>query len=239
MAGCNILGEKDLKKKGRGSYDHRVEENNNIVAVRWFDNKAVTLLSTHTGVQPLMTAKRWNKKKEDHAVLPMPAIIDDYNKHMGGIDLLDSFLAKYRFKMKSRRWYIYLFWHFLMVALVNAWNVYRREYKLLGLPPKEMMKRRRFQACVASALVKVNAKGSRGRPSASNRSPRTPQPPRKMQRLPPSDVCKDGYCHWPRKVEKRGRCKLCEKNNTNTMCTKCEVRLCFVEDRNCFYDFHQ
>jgi hypothetical protein len=42
------------------------------------------------------------KKKKDHAVLPMPAIIDDYKKHMGGIDLLDSFLAKYRFKMKSR-----------------------------------------------------------------------------------------------------------------------------------------
>ena len=137
MAGCNILGEKDLKKKGRGSYDHRVEENNNIVAVRWFDNKAVTLLSTHTGVQPLMTAKRWNKKKEDHAVLPMPAIIDDYNKHMGGIDLLDSFLAKYRFKMKSRRWYIYLFWHFLMVALVNAWMECVQARIQIARPPSQ------------------------------------------------------------------------------------------------------
>ena len=85
-----------MKKKGRGPYNHRVEENSNIIAVRWFYNKAVTLLFTHTGVQPIMEAKRWNKKKKDHAILPMPAIVDSYNSNIGGIDLLDSFLAKYR-----------------------------------------------------------------------------------------------------------------------------------------------
>ena len=59
MTGCNLFDE-----KGRGSYDYRVEENNNIIAVRWFDNRAVTLVSTHTAVQPVMEAKRWDKKKE-------------------------------------------------------------------------------------------------------------------------------------------------------------------------------
>ena len=239
LAGCTMREEKTLMKSGRGSYDHRVEQNNNIVAVRWLDNKVVTLFSTLTGIEPLGSAKRWDKKKKAYVEVPMPAVIDQYNKHMGGIDLLDSFLAQYRFKMKSRRWYLYLFWHFLMVALVNAWNVYRQEYKLLGLPVKNMMNRRNFQASVASSLVKVNSKGTVGRPSTSRSPLQSPQPPRKKQRLPDDDVRKDGYCHWPKKIEKRGRCKLCEVNNTNTVCTKCEVRLCFVEDRNCFYDFHQ
>ena len=45
---------------------------------------------------------------------------------------------------------------------------------------------------------------------------------------------KDNYAHWPVKVNKRGRCKLCEVNNTN----KCDVRLCFVEERNCFKSYH-
>ncbi|XP_067949827.1 piggyBac transposable element-derived protein 2-like [Watersipora subatra] len=136
---CNLQNEKVLKRKGRGSYDSYEEEVNNVVAVRWYDNKAVTLLSSLTGVQPLAQAKRWDKPSKEHRFYNMPAIIQSYNKNMGGIDLLDSFLAKYRFAMKSRRWYLYLYWHFLMVAVINAWNVYRRDSRLLKLPKSEML----------------------------------------------------------------------------------------------------
>lgn len=169
----------------------------------------------------------------------MPKLVHSYNQNMGGIDLLDSFLARYRFGMKSSRWYLYLFWHFVMVGVVNAWNVYRRDYHLLSLPPKDMLNRRRFQASAASALVAVNTVPKRGRPSGSgdNSPSQTPRRPKKVRHAPVDDVRKDCYGHWPAKIEKRGRCKLCEKNITNTVCTKCDVRLCFVEERNCFTDF--
>ncbi|XP_067943284.1 piggyBac transposable element-derived protein 2-like [Watersipora subatra] len=58
LSNCNIKGEKELKKEGRGSFDFRVEDTHNISAVRWFDNRAVTLLSTHTCVEPLRMARR-------------------------------------------------------------------------------------------------------------------------------------------------------------------------------------
>ncbi|XP_067940332.1 piggyBac transposable element-derived protein 3-like [Watersipora subatra] len=125
LPNCNIKGEKELKKEGRGSFDFRVEDTH-ISAVKWFDNRAVTLLSTHTCVEPLHMAERWDKKAKKRIDVSMPAIVADYNNHMGGIDILDSFLAKYRFRIRSRRWYIYLFWHFLSVALVNSWLMYKQ-----------------------------------------------------------------------------------------------------------------
>lgn len=145
LKGCSLEDETSLKKRGRGAYDYRIEEQHNISAVRWYDNRAVTLLSTKTGLEPVMLANRWDKAARVHVEVPMPAVVDDYNKHMGGVDELDQYLGAYRFKMRSRRWYLYLFWQFIMVGMVNAWNAYRKEYAELALPPKGLMNRRRFQ----------------------------------------------------------------------------------------------
>lgn len=93
LPGCTLDDEKALKKKGRGTYDYRIEETNNISAVRWYDNRAVSLLSTHTAVELLLTASRWNKTEKSHVDVPMPNIVGAYNQHMGRIDLLDQFLA--------------------------------------------------------------------------------------------------------------------------------------------------
>ena len=89
--------------------------------------------------------KRWDKKEKCQKSLSMPCVIDDYNKHMCGVDLLDFFVASFCFKMRSRRLYIYLFWHFISIALSNAWNIYRREYKVLGFSKTDMLSRRHFQ----------------------------------------------------------------------------------------------
>ncbi|XP_067939722.1 piggyBac transposable element-derived protein 2-like [Watersipora subatra] len=58
LLNCNIKGEKELKKESRGSFDFRVKDTPKISAVRWFDNRAVTMLSTHTCVEPLHMARR-------------------------------------------------------------------------------------------------------------------------------------------------------------------------------------
>ena len=148
--------------------------------------------------------------------------------------MLDLFLAKYIFKMRSQRWCIYLFWHFLCVALVNSWLLYKRHYQLLGFPVKKVLSQRRFQAQVASSLILVKIDRKRGKLSESP----VPLSKRKVFNLPCADVRKDKFAHCPKKSDKRGRCKLCEINNTNTVCSKCNVRLRFVEGRNCFVNFH-
>ena len=165
LPGCLLKTEKELKGNGRGSFDFRVETSTNIVAVRWFDNKAVTLLSSYIGPEPVEMARRWDKKAKEYINIERPAVVQEYNRFMGGIDLLDSLLAKYKYRMKSKRWYMYLFWNSLMMAVVNSWLLYRRDCHLLLLPKASILNRRQFQAEVASALIQVNAAKKRGRPS--------------------------------------------------------------------------
>ncbi len=61
-------------------------------------------------------------------------------------------MARYKYNMRSRKWYIYLFWHSITLALVNVWQAYRRDYKLLGQRP---LNQRRFQAEVATSLILI------------------------------------------------------------------------------------
>ena len=85
---------KDLKKKGKESFGYRIEQQHNISVVCWYDNRAVTLASTHICVDPQQTATRWDKTQKKQLEIPMPLKVSEYNQHMGGVDMLDSFLAK-------------------------------------------------------------------------------------------------------------------------------------------------
>ena len=76
---------------------------------------------TEIGHEPEGVAKRWSKVARNHAEAPMPAVVSHYNKHMGGINLLDGLLAWHRYLMKSRRWYNYLSW----MLYISSWTIKR------------------------------------------------------------------------------------------------------------------
>ena len=240
LPNCNLLDEKSLKEKGRGAFDWRVEQNAELTAVRWYDTRAVTLLSSYLGPHPLDKVRRWSKSSREFVEIDRPKIVSEYNCFMGGVDLLDSFLAKYRYHMKSKRWYLYIFWYTIKIGLINAWLLYRKESQLLGISRKEILNHRRFQANVSVSLMKVNTSASRsaGRPPSNTKSQALPKPPKHLSFQPTVDVRIDQIAHWPVKCPKRGRCKVCKENQTDTKCEKCDVRLCFNEKRNCFKDFH-
>lgn len=50
---CKLQDEKTLRKAGQGSHDYRVDNGKGIVVVRWFDRKAVTLVSNFVSVEPI------------------------------------------------------------------------------------------------------------------------------------------------------------------------------------------
>lgn len=231
LKNCQLKEEKELKKDGRGSFDYRVETTHGVSAVRWYDNRTVLLASSYVGPEPVENVRRWVKSKKDYAVVPRPHVVKVYNSLMGGVDFLDSLISKYRFPLKSRRWYIYLFWHTINVAVIQAWLLYRKHSIALDVPKKEILMHRKFQADLASSLIMVNAERQRGRPSGEVVRVYTPR----IQRLdPPQDVRYDGVGHLPTKLQKRGRCTVCKDGYTDTACEKCDVRLCFNEKRNCY-----
>ncbi|GAA6106724.1 piggyBac transposable element-derived protein 3-like [Tachysurus ichikawai] len=61
LPNCNPADETSLKKKGRRSFDVRVEGNHNICTVKWYDNRAVTLVSSFAGPEPVQKLQRWDK----------------------------------------------------------------------------------------------------------------------------------------------------------------------------------
>ena len=101
--------------------DSLVDVDANIVALRWYDNKKVDVISSFVGEEPVTSVSRWDKKGKKKVDVPCPAAIHQYNKNMGGVDLLDSLTALYKAKIKTRRWYIYIFYHSINMVLVTSW----------------------------------------------------------------------------------------------------------------------
>lgn len=74
-------------------------------------------MSNYSGDDPLDTALRWDKSKRDYTQVDRPRIIKEYNTYMGGVDMLNSHIAKCKPTLRSKRWYMILFWHF--VSLIS------------------------------------------------------------------------------------------------------------------------
>lgn len=113
----------DAELKGAGQKMPMVGETT-LHAVKWYDNRSVTLLSDYTGAHPVTEADRWDRKQKMITKVPCPAVVKEYNKNMGGVDLLDSLLALYRNKIRSKKWYHRLVFHFLGVIIVTTWLLY-------------------------------------------------------------------------------------------------------------------
>lgn len=88
----------------------------------------VTLASTYVGAEPAGTVNRYDKKDKKEITIPCPKIIKDYNAHMGGVDLMDSFLGRYRIRIKSRKWYLRLFYDMIDMAVINSWVLYKKAH---------------------------------------------------------------------------------------------------------------
>ena len=190
------------------------------------------MVSTYVGVQPLDTAIRWDRAAKKHVDVDRPAIIRQYNKFMGGIDLMDSLMSLYKMAVRSKRWYMYIWYHMLQIACVNAWLLYSRHADQKNEKRQPL---RLFQADLATSLMMVKKK--RGRPSQQD----APKPKkRKSVLVTTDDVRTDALDHWPIWNATRSRCKYCKSSKIFTFvtCSKCQVALCLNKDMNCFVNCH-
>ena len=73
---------------------------------------------------------------------------------MSGIDRHDMMCSFYKANLKCHHWYIHIWAHTSVIALVNAWFLYRRELKLIN-PKAKHMPLKKFQAEVATSLIKA------------------------------------------------------------------------------------
>jgi len=210
----------------------------NIVTVTWKDTTIVSLLSTFAAVEPVVKVSRFDRKqKKNIEVDCCPNIIQVYNKHKGGVDLLDGLLGRQRIKMQSRKWYIRVFHLLLDVTIVNSWFLHKRIQKQKG--NNSVLPLVKFREELALSLCKIGTfTPKRGRPTNDVQegiTKKTKMGTKIGQHAPPKYVRTDRIDHWPVENSKRTRCKQpgC-KGFTFIMCGKCQVSLCCGKGLTCF-----
>lgn len=233
-----LLSDKEMKKKERGSVDTTVSKDG-IVITKWYDNKPVVVASNFIGKGNLDTCKRWDKKQKEYIYVPRPEAIKMYNANMGGVDKLDFLLSIYRSYVRSRKWTVRMITHAIDLALVCSWLEYRKQAEAIGVPKKRIVDLLSFRTSVAESLILTKAPPKRGRPSLEDPKPGVSK---KTRETPPMLQTRyDGYNHFAKHDSKpdNTRCKYEEcKFKTHIYCTKCNVHLCILSNRNCFFAYH-
>ncbi|GBP28452.1 PiggyBac transposable element-derived protein 4 [Eumeta japonica] len=138
----------------RGAYHENVAsfEGMDFSATSWKDNKQVLLLSIYVGCEPAESITRYDKKIKRNIQVPCPRVIKEYNAHMGGVDLMDSFIGRYYTRIKSRKWTMRLFYHLLDITIINSWVLYKNVNVKRGTPQKDILKLTNFRTELADTL---------------------------------------------------------------------------------------
>lgn len=96
---CPLKQERELKKEGRGSMDFcRSADPEGVLLVKWYDNKDVIVASNSYSVAPITKVRRYDKTKKKYTFVNCPAVIQAYNKGMGGVDRSDQLVSFYRYR---------------------------------------------------------------------------------------------------------------------------------------------
>ena len=126
LGGCPLMSKKDLKKSGCGSFNYRTDMKTGMHLLKWFDNKCVVVGSTFTGVECTETVERYDPSQKKKVKIDCPDMVLQYNKSMGGVDLVNMLIAVYRTRVITQKhWYLKLIFHCIDIAKVIAWLLYR------------------------------------------------------------------------------------------------------------------
>lgn len=205
-----------LSKRDRGAFDYSFDEPNQVLTVKWHDNSAVCVSTNFDKVLPSVGVKRFSRKEKKHVSVPQPRLIDNYNKHMGGVDLMDNFVAAYRIRVRGKKWWWPIFVNFVDVAVVNAWLLRRIAH------PKEKCDQLAFRRRLALQLMSYIGDDELCAPSTH-----LPGPPTSFT------TSRIGAKHTIIKTKSRLRCMKCG-SQTIYSCIACD-RGCHPK---CFAEAH-
>lgn len=155
MQKCPLKSEKELKKAGRGSHYTLVSSDGKIAITRWLDNRAVNMASNFLAVEEEDCVSQWSKIDGAFIEVKRPAVVQEYNQSMGGVDKIDFLVSLYRTNIRSRKWTLRVIAHFMNLAVTNSWLEYRRNAEQQGLRVNDQMDLLDFTLHVVDALAKA------------------------------------------------------------------------------------
>ena len=214
---------KKYLKKGLGEQGKSLQlKKGALLFSIWQDNKVVSALSTGCEAGEGQVLRR--QKNGTRMVVRCPYNIINYNKHMGGVDRNDQLRQYYCVRLKSHKFYKYIFWFTFELAVSNAY-ILSRFLETTGVRLDGYVD---FRLELAKQLIgNYNSRKQRGRPSV------TPVTSPIISPL-----------HFPIRAEKRSKCHHCYKRKqlkwTYWRCQTCEKYYCHTghQDTDCFLLSH-
>ncbi|XP_050330016.1 piggyBac transposable element-derived protein 3-like [Bactrocera neohumeralis] len=167
---CNrVAGEAINMKTGkdlpRGARDYMYDSKKQITLCRWQDNKEVTIATNHDQILPLYPVRHWQKatkasKKSlgengKFVNVDQTAVLHNYNKGMGGVDLHDNAIQNYRVNIRGKRWYWPLWINTVNSSTVNARKLHCLVAKYKNEKP---MSQKQFKSSVTESLLLTDEK---------------------------------------------------------------------------------
>ncbi|CAG4988027.1 unnamed protein product [Parnassius apollo] len=218
-----------VKNMNRG--DIFAASSNGISFIKWMDNKAVFLLTNFLSPIPTTIVKKRVSGSAEKVNVICPEAIIKYNKHMGGVDLMDQKKVYYEVDRKAKiKYYLRLFFDLLDIAMNNSYVIYCKLHEAKRIEGT-LLTSLEFRQVVARSLIGSFSSRQRSLSSVVMTKKRISYT---QKRGTPSQVMV--------KVSNRKRCVQWAKsrieNRTNNTCSTCNVHLCFTTDRNCFVEYH-
>ncbi|WAR12222.1 PGBD4-like protein [Mya arenaria] len=105
-------------------HEFKVAQKDDVMACCWQDTKPVMVLSSFHDPDAVGTVNRRSGNSQQQRVR-VPKAIEDYQRHMKGVDLFDQMVGYYMPNHRSRKWWRRLFHHMQMSAAHNAYIIAR------------------------------------------------------------------------------------------------------------------
>jgi len=101
-----------------------VNNEHQIVAVGWLDNKPVHFIST-SDTSEIVEVKRRSGRESLH--VSAPVVVHNYNKYMGGVDCHDRLRSTFSLCKRHgfKKYYVKLLLFLVDIGLTNAWVYYQ------------------------------------------------------------------------------------------------------------------
>ena len=159
--------------------------------------------------------------------LDIPAATNDYNYHMGGVDIANPSRATYEIRQRTMRTWFPLFFSFLDAAIVNAYRFQYIAKKQQQTRPLSQLEFRE-KLCRELFLSQAQARVARPRPNGPNQQTEA----RYHQRISLDRRNACVWCQYVREKGKRGQ----QASRGKSGCRECGVALCLKG--RCWDEFH-
>ena len=142
----------------------------NTCCLVWQDNNTVFFMTTYHDIREKVVRNRRRPKKTStnaalvrqvfgdnpQKALPIPAFIDDYNFHMGAVNISDQLRSYYSTQLRCRRNWLPLFFYLLDTTIINSHRIFRTLYPQLKTRSSHLF----FRDDLANKLIEIGIQES-------------------------------------------------------------------------------